>query len=212
MTNFIPIMLNVEGVKAVIVGGGGVAARKAEPLWEAGADLIVISPALGPVLHQAAQENKITWLSREYRNGDLAEAGLAFAATDNPEVNEMVAAEAKKHAVPVNVASRAQSGNFITPSVLRRGDLVISVSTSGAGPAAAVRITEDLKERYGEEYEEYLAFIKRVRSRVKDKVTDRVQKARLLHSLTEAQWLERVRDGSLRDWGEEEIDRWMTKG
>lgn len=63
--------------------------------------------------------------------------------------------------LPVNVASHAEAGNFITPGVLRRGRLTVAVSTSGAGPGVAAKITEQVAEMLGEEYEPYLDFCMR---------------------------------------------------
>ncbi|MNH28861.1 Precorrin-2 dehydrogenase [compost metagenome] len=77
---------------------------------------------------------------------------MVYAASNDDAVNEQVAAEARSLGLPVNAASRAEAGNFITPGVLRRGRLTVAVSTSGAGPSAAARITEQLSEVLGEEY------------------------------------------------------------
>ncbi|MBI2910015.1 MAG: bifunctional precorrin-2 dehydrogenase/sirohydrochlorin ferrochelatase [Chloroflexi bacterium] len=153
MPGYYPIFLNVSGRKCVVVGGGEVAERKVRGLVEAGSSVLVISPAVTEALGRLASEGVVEALSRQYRPGDIAEdAALVFAATDDPAVNHAAAQEAKEKGIPVNVADDPDYCDFILPSVLRRGDLVISVSTSGQSPALARRIREDLEGLFPEEY------------------------------------------------------------
>jgi len=132
----------------VVVGGGRVAGRKARKLLQARARVVVVSPEVEPELASVAVEVH----RRPYRDGDLAGAALAFAATDRREVNAAVAAEAKERAVPVNVADEPEEGDFALPSVLRRGRLQIAVSTGGASPTLAARIRRELEGLFGPEW------------------------------------------------------------
>ncbi|GGA36450.1 precorrin-2 dehydrogenase/sirohydrochlorin ferrochelatase family protein [Paenibacillus physcomitrellae] len=216
MAHYIPIMLDCEGLKGVIIGGGRIAARKAAPLLEGGAELTVISPALGSELEQKRQAGpgQITWINRLYEAGDLKGSGAAivYACTPDPIVNRNVAEEARELHIPVNVATRSSDGSFITPTVIRRGDLVLSVSASGASPVLVRSITNELNERFGEEYALYLEFWRTVRERVKRQVADPARRVYLLNKLGELDIWEQIRAGEFRVWSEGQIDEWIVKG
>ncbi|WP_138496252.1 precorrin-2 dehydrogenase/sirohydrochlorin ferrochelatase family protein [Paenibacillus pinistramenti] len=214
MAYYIPIMLDCEGLKAVIVGGGRIAARKAAPLLEGGAALMVISPELGSELEREHEAGRITWIGKNYAAGDLisAQPGLVFACTPDEAVNRLIAEEAGHLHIPVNVAARSADGNFITPAVVRRGDLIFSVSASGASPALSRNIAKELASHYGEEFEIYLSLCRRVRQRIKQVVQEPARRAELLNKLTELDILEQIRSGQFQDWPEEQIDEWIVKG
>ena len=124
------------------------AARKARKLWQAGADVVVISPEVLPELEDVSVEVH----ERPYESGDLEGADLAFAATDRREVNVAVAREANARGIRVNVADRPAEGDFAVPSTLGRGGLQVAVSTGGASPTLARRIRNELEEVFGPEW------------------------------------------------------------
>jgi precorrin-2 dehydrogenase/sirohydrochlorin ferrochelatase len=143
-----PIFLDLSGRRCVVVGGGGVADRKARKLLQARAEVVVISPEVGAELESVAVEIH----RREYREGDLEGAYLAFAATNVRKVNAAVAREAKERGIPVNVADSPSEGDFALPSTLRRGRLQVAVSTGGASPTLARRIRGELEGAFGPEW------------------------------------------------------------
>jgi precorrin-2 dehydrogenase/sirohydrochlorin ferrochelatase len=132
----------------VVVGGGAVATRKARKLFQAGAEVVVVSPEVLPELQGMSVEIR----ERPYEHGDLEGADLAFAATDSREVNAAVAREANARGVRINVADRPTEGDFAVPSTLRRGGLQVAVSTGGASPTLARRIRNELEEVFGPEW------------------------------------------------------------
>jgi precorrin-2 dehydrogenase/sirohydrochlorin ferrochelatase len=159
-----PVMLDMAGRLAVVVGGGRVAERKVGALLEAGAAVRVVGPTLTEALAARAAEGHIDWRQRRFAAGDLAGAALAFAATDRREVNAAVLAEARAAGVPCNVADDPGGCDFQVPSVVRRGDLVIAVSTGGASPAVARRVRQALEERFGPEWAAYLDLLAAARA------------------------------------------------
>ncbi|HEY6837614.1 MAG TPA: bifunctional precorrin-2 dehydrogenase/sirohydrochlorin ferrochelatase [Geobacteraceae bacterium] len=161
-----PINLNISGKAVVVVGGGAVACRKCRLLLDAGARVTVISPRLEPALADAAKEGKIAYLAREYREGDLAGAFLVFAATDDASANSAVAREAEARGILANVADDPQSGGFTLPSSLRRGDLIITVSTAGKSPALARAVRRQLEPQFGAEYLLTLDLLGKVREKL----------------------------------------------
>jgi siroheme synthase-like protein len=145
-------LVGLETRRAVVVGGGTVAARKVAALLEAGAQVTVISPDLAPALTALAAEGRIAAVVRPYRDGDLAGAFLAIAAAGDPAVNEAVWREAGRCGCLVNVVDDPAHSHFIMPAVVRRGEVTIAVSTGGASPALARRLREKLEAEIGPEY------------------------------------------------------------
>lgn len=127
-----PLMLDLAGRRAVIVGGGQVALRRARALLESGANVVVIAPQVLPELAALP----VTVLARRYADGDLSAAWLAHAATGDPAVNEAVAAEAERSRVWCVRADDAAASPAWTPAVTRHGDVTVAV-TAGADPACS---------------------------------------------------------------------------
>lgn len=181
MNGFYPIVLQLKGKKVVVFGGGGIAQRKLLGLLEAGADEVwVISPAYTPVIENLLAEGKVRSRRGEYTIDDLRGAWLVFAATNNMQVNEEIAADAKKLNLWVNVADEAGSSSFISPSVVRRGDLLLAVTASGASPALSMQIKQELAAQYGAEYEVMLARLRRLRELVRSSITDERKRTTIL--------------------------------
>ena len=143
-----PLFMDVSGRRCVVIGGGGVASRKARGLLASGARVVVVSPDVSPEI----EAMDVTVERRPYAPGDLAGAALAFAATDRREVNAAVAREATENGIPVNVADRPDEGDFALPSVLRRGGLQVAVSTGGASPTLARKIRDALEPSFAAEW------------------------------------------------------------
>lgn len=166
MTEFYPIFLRLKDKLCVVVGGGVVAERKVLGLLTAGAKVKVISPELTEKLKNLNDEGKITWISREYQRGDLQGAFLVISATNNPKVQEEVYQEAGERGIPCNVVDNPKLCSFIVPSVIRRGDLTIAISTSGISPAVARRLREQLELIFPEEFSIYLNLMKIIREEI----------------------------------------------
>jgi precorrin-2 dehydrogenase/sirohydrochlorin ferrochelatase len=144
-----PILLNLENRLCVVVGGGAVGLRKVRSLLEAGARVRLIAPE--PAAPVKDLENVET-VRRCYRRGDLKGAFLAFAATDDREVNAAVLREARETDVLANLADAPADGDFTLPALLRRGDLTVSVSTGGRSPALAALVRDRLNAALGPEW------------------------------------------------------------
>ena len=150
--SFYPICLDLKKKSCVVVGGGRVAERKALGLLSCSALVSVISPLMTEKLKRQHAEGNLQWIEREYRQGDLAHAFLVIAATDDEKTQKLVYDEAVSNNLLLNVADVPQRCNFILPASVRRGDLIISVSTAGKSPALARKLREDLEKRFGSEY------------------------------------------------------------
>jgi len=137
-----PLVLEGTTLSAVVVGGGRVATRKVESLVEAGAKVHVVAPVITPVLEQIAKRHPELRVTRTHFTPDhIGDALLIVVATDDPEVNALIAAQARAQNRLVNVVSAPDQGNCTTPAVHRTGDLLVAVST-GRVPTVAIRIRD----------------------------------------------------------------------
>jgi len=160
---FYPININITGQLCVVIGGGAVATRKITSLLPCDARVRVISPKISPEIKKLTDRNNLEWIPRGYRNGDLQGAILAFALTDNPEVQRQITTEAKEHGIPVNIADNPGACTFQTAATIRRGELLIAISTGGGSPALAATIRKELELRFGPEYGELIKLLTEIR-------------------------------------------------
>ncbi|HEY2666524.1 MAG TPA: siroheme synthase CysG [Actinomycetota bacterium] len=147
-----PVSLDLEGRRCVVVGGGTVAEHKVQGLLDARAAVTVVAAAFTPALRELAARGELELLHRPYARGDLAGAFLTIAATDDGAVNAEVFAEASERKVLCNAVDDVTHCHFAAPSIVRRGDLTISVSTGGKAPALAKRLRQILAAQFGDEW------------------------------------------------------------
>lgn len=152
MSAYYPVFLDLTDRPVLVVGGGPVAEGKVEGLLAAGANVTVVSPTVTPRLAGWVAAGQIEYLPRPYQDGDVAGRRLALVATDDPAVSGAVAAEGRELGVWVNAADEPARCEFILPAVIRRGRLVVAVSTGGASPAAARAIREELEAYLTEDH------------------------------------------------------------
>ncbi|WP_309120351.1 NAD(P)-dependent oxidoreductase [Paenibacillus sp.] len=193
---YYPIMADVTDATCVVVGGGPIGWRKIAGLLDCGARVVVVSPDGVPALEAAERDGKLVWHRRRFRPGDLAGAALAFAATNDEGANAAVREEARREGVLLNAAYGADQGDFLVPSVVRRGRLVLAVATGGASPKLARRIAREWERTYGPEYEAYTEMLDRLRSRALSSEADAERKLLALGELLETDALERLRAGA----------------
>jgi len=197
--SYYPIFIDLDGEKVVVVGGGMVAQRKIETLLEYGADVHVVSQKLTPTLNKYLEEGRIKFLGHEFRDNHLNGAFMVVAATDDPLLNRKVSEKAREKGLLVNAVDQPSDCNFIVPSILRRGDLLIAVSTSGKSPALAKKVREELEERFGDEYESLLILMGRLRKEILSQGLSRDENRRIFHELVNSHILDAI---VKNDWNE----------
>jgi precorrin-2 dehydrogenase/sirohydrochlorin ferrochelatase len=175
---YYPINVNIKGKRCLIVGGGQVAERKVEGLLKAGAKVVVISSRLTPKLKRLSDRGIIRNIVRNYRKGDLKGAVLAFGATNDPGINRRILREAREESVLLNAVDDPQNCDFTIPSMVSRGDLLISISTGGKSPALSQKIRKELEKNYGKEYEALLSLLSAVRERLVGMADSKQNKAK----------------------------------
>lgn len=163
---YYPIFLDIRNKPCVVIGGGDVAERKVVSLLSAGARVTVVSPEFTVNLYGMGEDGKILLIRRPYQEGDLKGAFLAYAATDEEDINKRVYMEGAKEGILLNVVDEPEMCDFIVPSVVNRGALSIAISTGGASPAFAKRLRMEMEERYGEEYSVFLEIMAAIRQKL----------------------------------------------
>lgn len=148
MTHY-PAFLDLRDTPCVVIGGGRVAWRKSAALLACGACVTVVSPEVVRPLAALARRRQIVWRRRQARPGDVDDAFVIVAATDDPAVNRAVSARATARRRLINVVDQPALCSFIVPSVVSRGGLTIAISTGGASPALSKWLRRDLTVRYG---------------------------------------------------------------
>jgi len=209
-----PIFMQLKGKRCVIIGGGSVAQRKLLGLLDAGADEIwVISPSFTSKMGILADEGKIRCFQREYNNSDLFGARLVFAATNDKRLNAEIAAEAERLGILANTVDDAGNGSFISASVVRRGDLLLAVTASGASPALSQQIKKELEALYGPEYEEITALLRRFREKVLNSLLDEQDRQSVLKLAAEEAVQQKHINIDMDEWLQSllhRIDRGLT--
>ena len=160
---YYPVFLDIRDKKCVIVGGGEVAARKAERLLDCCAKVFVISPKLSPELSALKEKNLISHIATEYTGDLIHGVALIIGATDDEKTNAAISLDARKKGIPVNIVDDPQKCDFILPSLVQRGDLAIAIGTGGKSPALARHLREELEAKYGEEYKIFLNILGNLR-------------------------------------------------
>ena len=195
MNTYYPVYIQMQGQPCVVIGGGKIAEGKADGLLAAEANVTVISPELTPRLYELAEQYHITYIPRTYQPGDLRGAFLVICATDQIEINHQVWQEATANRQLVNVVDDTPRCNFIAPSILRKGDLTIAISTSGKAPALAVRLKERLGRELGPEYERFLELAGDLREPLARHVPDFERRKALWYELVDSEILDVLAEG-----------------
>lgn len=157
MPNYYPIMLDIRGRSAIVVGGNEIAAEKAASLAASGAHVLVQASHFCAEVRALADAGQVTLREKQYESGDLAGAFVVVAAvTYEPELVEAIWAETQKRGQLINIVDVPERCSFILPSILRRGQLTIAVSTEGASPSLAKRIRLRLESLFPPAYDAYL--------------------------------------------------------
>jgi precorrin-2 dehydrogenase/sirohydrochlorin ferrochelatase len=197
-----PILLDLRERRCLVVGGGRVAQRKVDGLLAADAAVTVVSPAASTALARLAAAGGIVWHPRPYDRADLDGMRLVIAATDQPDVNRQVADDARDRGILCNVIDQPAAGDFTLPSVVRRGDLVLTVSTSGQSPALSRHLRKVLEGRFGNEYEVFLRIMGAVRRRLLACEKDPATRRELFDRLVAADLPEAIREGRRDEVGQ----------
>jgi len=194
---YYPVLLDLEGRRCVVVGGGDVAERKVRALLECGAEVVVIAPQVTQAIGDLVQQGAVELLAKPYTPGDLSGAWLVIAAAP-PGINAAVAQEARRERIPVNVADDPERCDFIVPAVMRRGPVLVAISSHGASPALARRLRQLIEAEIGPEYGELAELLGRLRPEVLA-VGDEDQRRSIWEAILDSRVLALLREGRRKE-------------
>ena len=203
---YFPIYVNLERKKILIVGGGRVALRKVKVLLEYGPRILVVAPEIEEELYRLEERernNAAGWKEeadipekkaghgmlmleqRQFQQEDLKAADMIIAATDSPLENSTIYKLCKQIGKPVNVVDVPAECDFIFPAIVKKKDLVVSVSTGGKSPLFAARLKKELEERIPDDYGELVELLGAWRNKVLTEVSDIKRRKRIFGALIE---------------------------
>jgi len=158
-----PLFIDLSGEPVLVVGGGEVATRKVENLLPFNPRITVVSPRLTPRLQKLAREGKVRWIRRPFRSSDLKGKKLVVVAVDKPQLHRRIHRMCKKRGILCNSVDSPRYCTFIFPSIVKRGELVVGISSSGKVPALSRAVREYLEKVLPEGLGELLAELEKKR-------------------------------------------------
>ena len=183
MTSLFPMFMKLNDRSCLVVGAGNIGEQKIAGLLETGARIRVIAIEATATVREWAREGKIELELRPYRSSDLEDVFLTVVATSSRTLNERIYGEAQARRLLCNVVDVPDLCDFFYPSIVRRGDLQIAVSTAGQSPSLAQKIRQQLEKQFGPAYAAWVAQLGETRRLILASDLDREQKLELLHSL-----------------------------
>lgn len=180
-----PIFLELGGRRAVVIGSGAVAVRKAQPLLAAGARLVVVAESISDMMTALCQGTNAELVRAKYSKSYLTGAVLTIAATNKPELNKQIYKDCQELEILCNVVDEPELCDFFVPAVVRRGDLQIAVGTEGHYPAYAGHIRKKLEQLFTDKHGDFLAELEVLRKRIIKDVPEPAGRKALLGQLAD---------------------------
>ena len=176
-----PINLELDDMRITIIGGGNVSYRKCKNFLDFGKSVRVVSPEFIDEFENI--KNDIELIYDTYKQEYIKDSFIVIAATNNKELNKNIGIYCRSVGKLVNVVDNITLSNYTVPSYLKRGDLLLSVSTNGKSPSLSSKIKKELEEKYDDSYEEYLNILGEIRKKVIKKYKDISQRKSILNNL-----------------------------
>jgi precorrin-2 dehydrogenase/sirohydrochlorin ferrochelatase len=176
MKDLYPVYLQLDQKKVLVVGGGSIATQKIHALLNTGCIITVVSPAITKEIASWNQQKLVHLIQREFRDMDVHNMSLVFSATNDRSINEKVKAIANQKSIMVNAIDDPPNCDFYVPSIVRRGSLMIAISTQGQCPGFAKLLRKKLEEVIPPKYGEFVCFLGRLRKNMKASCKDSKQR------------------------------------
>ena len=178
---YYPINLKIDDMKIVIIGGGKVAYRKCMNFLVFIKKVKVISQDFIEEFEEI--KDQIEMIKDSYDEKYIKDDFVVVAATNNKEVNRQIGTYCRQYGKLVNVVDDKELSNFTVPSFVKRGDLLLSVSTGGKSPSLSSKIRKDLEEVYDDSYEEYVKLLGEARDNIIENTSDIKERRKKLKEL-----------------------------
>jgi precorrin-2 dehydrogenase / sirohydrochlorin ferrochelatase len=187
-----PLFLDISGKLCIVMGGGKIAERKVAMLLKFNAQVKLISPKITGVLSKLSKSGKIEVIEREYKDSDLNGALLVFAATNKKEINERIKKESEMKGILVNVVDDPVLCDFIVPSIVKKGPIIIAVSTSGVLPSLSKKLRKEISEYITEDYIKYAHIVGKFRRFLIKTVNDKKKRGEIMAEINKTDMKELV--------------------
>ncbi len=197
-----PIFLELGDRRSVVIGGGSVAARKAQALLNAGTRLVVVAERIDNMMTLVCQGKNAELIKSSYSKDYLAGAVLAIAATNNNQLNKQIYKDCQELEILCNVVDVPELCDFYVPAVVKRGDLQIAIGTEGRCPAYAGHIRKKLETIFTEKHGQFLTELAELRKRIIKEIAEPADRKALLGELAD--------DKSFEYFVENDQDQWRT--
>jgi uroporphyrin-III C-methyltransferase/precorrin-2 dehydrogenase/sirohydrochlorin ferrochelatase len=197
--NFLPIFYNISGKSCLVVGGGAIAARKAELLLKAQGKVRVVAPEIDDRIRDMAASHALEFEQREFVADDLQAVVCVIAATDNIAVNREISELAQARAIPVNVVDNPALCSFIMPSMIDRSPVQIAISTGGVSPVLARMLRSKLESCIPGAYGDLATLADEFRDLVKQGLPDVDARRRFWETILDGKVAEFIFSGRTED-------------
>ena len=197
--NFLPVFYNITDKPCLVVGGGAIAARKAELLLRAGGRVHLVALEIGERVREMAHSQNLDCEQRAFQPDDLKDAVCVIAATDNAVVNAEISRLSQAQNIPVNVVDSPELCSFIMPSMIDRDPVQIAISTGGVSPVLARLLRSKLESCIPGAYGELARLADEYRDAVKQSLPDVDSRRRFWESILNGQVAELVFAGRIDD-------------
>ncbi|MEE9370945.1 MAG: bifunctional precorrin-2 dehydrogenase/sirohydrochlorin ferrochelatase [Sedimentisphaerales bacterium] len=197
-----PIFLEMCGRRAVVIGGGAVAVRKAQALLSAGARLVIVAKETDDALTALCQGSNAELIRSKYSKDYLAGAVLAIAATNDAKLNRQIYKDCQELEILCNVVDAPELCDFLVPAVVKRGDLQIAIGTEGHCPAYAGHLRKRLEQSFTDKHGEFLAELETLRKHIIQDVPDAANRKSLLGQLVDDKSFEYFIQNGRDEWHE----------
>jgi len=191
---YYPLFLDITDKKCVVIGGGDVAERKVERLLDFGASVSVVGKKLTPGLKAMKKAGRINHMVADYDRSFIDDAFLIIGATDRDDINAKIARDGKEKGILVNIVDDPDKCDFVLPSLIKQGDLLIAISTGGKSPALAKKLREEMEQRFGTEYQTLLGVMGQLREKLVAKGRSSDENRHMFEAVVHSDILKYIKD------------------
>ena len=191
---YYPLFLDITDRRCIVIGGGDVAERKVERLLDCGASVVVVGKTLTPGLEAIKKAGRINHIDADYDKAFMDDAFLVIGATDRDDVNADISRDGREKGILVNIVDDPDKCNFVLPSLLKQGDLLIAISTGGKSPALAKKLREEMEQVFGTEYQTLVEVMGQLREKLVVKGRSSDENRRLFEAVVHSDILKHIKD------------------